>query len=382
MEGKSVLKKKYADIGGQGVLEGVMMRSPSHSALVVRKDDGSLAHKEWDNKPRKSFVFKIPVVRGVVNFVDMMKMGVGTMLDAVKLLDIEEEPTKFEKYMEKKTGKSSFDVMMGFGVAIGLIMAIGIFFILPTLLTSLIKGSIENALIINLIDGAVRMTIFVVYLALIRKSKDIRRVFGYHGAEHRTISTHEAGEELTVENVRKKKNLHPRCGTSFLLLVMVITILIYSLLGWSDNMFVRLGIRLAMLPFIAGISYELLKFLAHHDNFITKALRWPGMQLQRLTTADPDDGMIEVAISAFEMALREKTPEELAEMRESFNRAEKKAEDNTQASNEGSGEEANDKATDEETVAQEEAEFVATEEKKSTDGEFVAAKTQEATGTV
>ncbi len=350
------LKKKYVDIGGQGVLEGVMMRSPAHSALVVRKEDGSLAVKEWDNKKRTSALFKVPVLRGIINFVDMMKMGVGTTLEAAKLLEIEEEPTKFEKYVEKKTGKNSFDVMMIFGVVLGLALAVGIFFILPTLITSFIKGSIENSLILNLIDGAVRMLIFIGYLSLIRNVKEIKRVFGYHGAEHRTITTNEQKEELTVENVKKRKNLHPRCGTSFLLLVMVITILIYSLLGWSDNMFVRLGIRLAMLPIIAGLSYELLKFLAHHDNVVTRALRWPGMQLQRLTTANPDDGMIECAILAFEMALQKKSPEELEELKDSFDRSEKTEENPVEEAEEKSEENQPEEKFEGETAVEEESE--------------------------
>lgn len=315
---------KVSTIGGQGVLEGVMMRAPETSALAVRKESGEIATKVWSNKKIKYKFLTWPVIRGVVNFVSMMVQGVSTITDAAKLYDESNEedfePSKFEKYVAEKTGKSAMDVMMVFAVIIALAFSVGLFFILPTLITGWLKGSIQSSLLINLIDGLVRMVLFLGYMSLVSLMKDIKRVFMYHGAEHKTIFCYENELEMTVENVRKQGRLHPRCGTSFLLLVMIITILVYACLGWNESWLLRLGTRLLMLPVIAGLSYELLRFLARHDGIIVRALRWPGLQLQRLTTREPDDTMIECAILAFQMALEEKSPEELEELKKSFYR--------------------------------------------------------------
>ena len=319
---------KVSSIGGQGVLEGVMMKAPETSALAVRKESGEIVTKVWKNKKVSHNILTWPVIRGVVNFVQMMVQGVGTITDAAKMYDDSNEedfePSKFEKYVAEKTGKNAMDVMMVFAVIIALAFSVGLFFILPTLITSWLKGSIQNSLVINLIDGVVRMGLFLAYMALVSLMKDIKRVFMYHGAEHKTIFCYENEMEMTVENVRKQGRLHPRCGTSFLLLVMIITILVYACLGWNESWLLRLGSRLIMLPIIAGLSYELLKFLAKHDNLLVRALRWPGLQLQRLTTREPDDSMIECAIIAFQMALDEKSPEELDALKNSYCRGQAK----------------------------------------------------------
>jgi len=333
-------------IGGQGVLEGVMMRSPIHSGLAVRRATGEIVTKEWDNKKRPGSLAKIPIVRGVVNFVDMMMQGVGTISDAAKMYDEEDvasyEPSRFEKFIAKKTGKNAMDVMMVFAVIVGILLAVGLFFILPTVIAAPIRKLIESNIVGNLIEGGIRIIIFLIYMVLVSFMKEIKRVFRYHGAEHKTIAAFEAGEELTVENVRKHKRLHPRCGTSYLLLVMIISILIFAVVDFAgiagQSAFVekyetllRLVTRLVLLPVVAGISYEFLKLFAAHDNWFCRAMRWPGMQLQRLTTAEPDDSMIECAIVAFELALQEKTPEEMQAMIDSFYRGEKKTEEEPEA---------------------------------------------------
>ena len=323
MDGKQ--KKKRTAIGGQGVLEGVMMRSPEKGALAVRRETGEISTKSWDIHKRESKILNFYVIRGVVNFVDMMLMGVRTITDAAKMLDesaMEEyEPNKFEKFVAKKTGKSAMDVMMVFAVILAIVMAVGLFFILPTAITSLIKGAVQNSFLINLIDGLVRLAIFLGYMLLVSLMKEIRRVFRYHGAEHKTIACFEAGEALTVENARKHKRLHPRCGTSYLLLIMVVTIILYSLLGWNENILIRFGTRILLLPIIAGVAYEFLKFAAKSDALFFRIIRWPGMQLQRLTTAEPDDSMLETAILAFEMALGEKSEEEIEALKAQFDRS-------------------------------------------------------------
>lgn len=308
-------------IGGQGVMDGVMMRSKTTNALAVRKQSGEVATKKWLVEPQKNKFLRLPVIRGIINFVSMMVLGVQVLNDAMKLAEYSEEefePSKTEKYIAKKTGKSTEDVMMAVAVVVAIVMAIGLFFLLPTFITSLFQGSIKSVFLKNLIDGFIRIVIFLAYILLVGQVKDIKNVFRYHGAEHMTIACYEADLPLVAENVKKQSRLHPRCGTSYLLLVMIITTLIYSCFGWSENVFVRFGIRMLLLLPIVGISYEILMLLGKSDNIIARILRWPGMQLQRLTTAVPDEDMINIGILAFEMALGEKTDEQLEQMRISF----------------------------------------------------------------
>ena len=328
---------KPCDIGGQGVLEGVMMRSKEECALAVRKETGEIITSKWKLKQRRDGFLKWPVVRGCVSLVDMMKEGVKVISDSAKLYDesaAQEEPGKVEKYIAKKTGKSEMDVMMGVAVVVALALSVGLFFLLPSFLVGLFSKYLGSSLLISLSEGIIRILIFMGYLIFCTSIKDVRRVFMYHGAEHKTIACYEHEEELTVENVRKHRRLHPRCGTSYLLLVMIISILVYSVVGElfvsigfvdiNSNLLWRVLSRLILLPLIAGISYEVLKGAAKHENWFTRAIRWPGMQLQRLTTKEPDDSMMEVAITAFEMALGEKSEEEIKELVASFDRSEKK----------------------------------------------------------
>jgi uncharacterized protein YqhQ len=200
---------------------------------------------------------------------------------------------------------------------------VGIFFILPSVLTGIVRPYIASSFVMNLIEGGIRLMLFFIYVISITFIKDIKRVFKYHGAEHKTINCYEHEEELTVVNVQKYTTLHPRCGTSYLLLVMVISILLFSLFGWSDLWYARIGIRLLMLPIVAGVSYEFLKFAAKGDALFFRIIRWPGMMLQKLTTAPPDDDMVEVAIVAFKAAEDELNDEELAALTAKYDRRKK-----------------------------------------------------------
>ncbi len=329
-------KTNYCSVGGQGVLEGVMMKAPKTSALAVRRADGSIATKVWETKSVTNKFFKLPIIRGAVNLVDSLYSGVKILSDAARLYDEEDiesyEPNKFEKFVAKKTGKDAMGVMMLFAVIIAVVLAVGLFFILPQIITSLISPYVESTILKNLIEGGVRLVIFMGYMMLVTLMKEVKRVFMYHGAEHKTIACYEAGLELTVENVRKQRRLHPRCGTSFLLLVMLITILLFACLGWNDNIWLRLGSRLLCIPIVAGVAYEVLKLCAKHENWFTKAIRWPGMQLQHLTTKEPDDEILEIGILSFQLALNEKSPEELEALRKSFEHIKEDADSETQES--------------------------------------------------
>ena len=321
---------RKTNIGGQGVLDGIMMRSENKCALAVRKEDGDIELDVWENRPHDSAVYRIPVVRGVFNFVEMLFYGTKVLMRSAEMSGNDEdgfEPSKMDKKIAEKTGKNSDDIMMFFSVVVSLALSIGLFFLLPTLITSLFRGAVKSSLVMNLIEGVIRITVFLVYVALISLMPDIKTVFKYHGAEHKTITCYEMELPLDAEHVKQQKRLHPRCGTSYLLLVMIISTLIYSIFPWGSNLLLRLLIKLLLLPVVAGVSYEILKLLARHDNALTVALRWPGMQLQRLTTKEPDEDIINVAIVAFEAALGEKTPEEIQLMMDGFSLKEKQIEE-------------------------------------------------------
>lgn len=298
-------------IGGQAVLEGVMMRGPKEIATAVRKSDGEIV---IDKKPVSSvtqkFKFlKLPILRGVVNFIESMVTGVKCLMFSAELYDVDGEegyePSKFEKWLDDKLGDKIKDIAIYAAVAMALVMGIGLFMLLPTVLVGLVKGLFpENThtVVLNLTEGLVRMLIFLIYLALVSRMKDIQRVFEYHGAEHKTIAAYEHGEELTPENAAKYSRLHPRCGTSFLLIVMVISILFFSFLRW-DNVFQRILFRLLLLPVVAGVSYEIIKFAGRSKNKIVQLLAKPGLWLQKLTTREPDASQLEVAIASLKAVL-------------------------------------------------------------------------------
>lgn len=308
------------DVGGQAVMEGVMMRSPERTAVAVRQESGKIVARVTPNKQlsKKYKILGWPIIRGVVNFFMMMILGIKTLTDSAEMAGMEaEQPSEFEKKVASKLGKSAEDVMMGLAVVLALALSIGLFFIVPTLIESWIRhgmtGGVEGALLsggqkllLNLIGGVIRIGMFVGYILLVRNVKEIRRTFMYHGAEHKSIHCLENGLELTVENVQKQSRLHPRCGTSFLVFVFLISIIVFIFLGSNDGgPVMRVVSRLLLLPLVAGVSYEVLKGLAHagDDNPIVRALKWPGMMLQKLTTAPPDDDMCQVAIESLKCAL-------------------------------------------------------------------------------
>lgn len=312
-------KKKFrSSIGGQAVLEGVMMRGEKSMATAVRDENGNIVVETRRIKPTKqrNIIFRLPFIRGVVNFFSSMFLGVGILMRSAAVFDAEEEPGKFEKWLADKCKINVMSIVMGFSVILGLALSIGLFFILPQVIVSGISKLVAQPIapiLLNLMDGAVRMLIFVMYIILVSLMKEIRRVFMYHGAEHKTISCYEHGLELTVENAQKMSTLHDRCGSTFMILVMIISILLFSLTGWQGNLGIRLLIRLALLPAVAGLSYELLKFLALFDNWFVTIIKSPGFAVQKLTTKQPDDSMVEVAIAAFKAVQEMDNDETIAE---------------------------------------------------------------------
>lgn len=310
-------KVKYKDIGGQAVMEGVMMQSPADEsiAIAVRRPSGRIvvtcAHKEPLSKRHKWM--GLPLIRGCVNMVVMLKMGMETLDKSTQMLGImEEEPSKFEKWLADKLGANIDKVVMGVAMVLAVLLSLFLFVALPSGAGTLVGMATDNRILINLAAGVVRIAILIGYMWLIAFVPDIKRVFMYHGAEHKTVYCNEAGMPLTPENARKFSRLHPRCGTAFLFLVMIISILIgsvadqllFALFGIEKLSFLaRFGRSLLTLPIVTGVSYEVLKGLAHAgDHVLVRALRWPGMMLQHLTTREPDDAMLEVAIASMKAA--------------------------------------------------------------------------------
>ncbi len=300
---------KKTSIGGQALIEGIMMLGPEKSAIAVRRADGEIELKT-ENITRlqnKNKFFALPFVRGVVGLFDSLRRGFKALdyASSIAMQDIEEEPTRFEKWLEKKFGSKAVEkVVMGIATVLGIAIPIVLFIFLPTLLAGTLDYYIGSGIVRNLLEGGIRIVIFLAFMFSVSRMKDMKRVFSYHGAEHKSIFCYEAGEELTVENVKKFQKEHPRCGTSFLFSVMVISILVFSVVQWS-NPFVRMGMRLLLLPVVMGISYEANRLIGRYDNRFTKIMRAPGVWFQSFTTFEPDDSMIEVAITALSEVIPE-----------------------------------------------------------------------------
>ena len=300
---------RVSSVGGQAVMEGVMMKSPTGVALAVRCADGTIAtrYDNWTTKAQKGTFWGLPIIRGVVTFIESLTTGMNTLTESAKLAgeDIEEEPTKFEKWLSEKLGKSVESVVIGIAVILAVALSVGLFFMLPLGISSLIFGKAASVAGVwkSLTEGLVRLIIFIGYIAFCSSIKDVKRTFMYHGAEHKTIACYEAEEELTPENAAKHSRLHPRCGTNYLFLVMAVSILFFAAIGWNANIAVRLAMRIAFLPVVAGLSYEVLRLAARYDNWFTRIIRAPGMALQRITTKEPTPDMLEVAIAAFNLAM-------------------------------------------------------------------------------
>ena len=310
-------KVQYKDIGGQSVMEGVMMQSPSDEsiAIAVRRPNGKImvtcSYREPLSKKHKWM--GLPLIRGCVNMVVMLKMGMETLDKSTQMLGVmDEEPSKFEKWLADKLGASIDKVVMAVAMVLAVIMSMFLFVALPSGMATLIGKATDSRLLINLSAGLTRIAILIGYMFVISFVPDIKRVFMYHGAEHKTVYCNEAGLPLTPENARKFSRLHPRCGTAFLFLVMFISILIgaiadqllFALFGIEKLTFVGRILRSVLtIPVVTGVSYEVLKGLAHAgDSLIVRILRWPGMMLQYLTTREPDDSMLEVAIASMKAA--------------------------------------------------------------------------------
>lgn len=297
-----IVKKevKRTSIGGQALIEGIMMKGPDKIATAVRKPDGEIEIKESKiNQLFKNKFFKLPLIRGSFVLIDSLVSGIKELMFSAEFYGEDYEEDALDRFLKKVFKDNADTAIIYASVIIALIFSVGIFILLPTLLTNFLKYVITNTFLLNLTEGIIRVGLFVGYVYLISKLNDIKRVFMYHGAEHKTIHCYEHGEELTVENVRKYSTLHPRCGTSFMINVLLISILAFSFFGWP-NPVMRLIIRLVMLPVIAGISYELNRFVGKcdYDNKIAKIIAFPGFQIQKLTTNEPDDSMMEVAIAA------------------------------------------------------------------------------------
>lgn len=298
MSEAKVLKK--TSIGGQALIEGVMMRGPDKTAMAVRLPDGSIDVETWENPPAfKSWYRKTPLVRGVFNFVDSMLQGYKCLMKSANKAGFEdEEPSKFEKWLSDKLGASMSSVVSVVALILGVALAIGLFVIIPTALSGWLGYLLDLPQFARtIIEGVMKIIIFILYLALVSRTPDIRRVFEYHGAEHKTIACYEASEELTPENVARFTRFHPRCGTSFILIVLVISILVFSVVTWK-SLIIRIILKLLLLPLVVSISYEIIKFAGRHDNPLTRVISAPGLWLQRLTTSEPQLDQIAVAIAS------------------------------------------------------------------------------------
>lgn len=291
-------------MGGQAVIEGVMMRGSKSLATAVRTPKGNIEINYKDNRPitKKHPILNIPFLRGFFVLIDSMKVGMESLNYSATFLDDEdEEPTKFELWLEKKFGKKANDIIIGFTMIVSFIFSIGLFVALPTGIASIFKKMGASHVVLNLIEAFIRIGILILYMYAISKMKDIYRLFQYHGAEHKTIFCYEAMEELTVENVRKQSRLHPRCGTNFMFLIMFVSIVIFSCTGWG-GILERLVLRIILIPVVTGISYELIKWLGKNDGKLAGIIAYPGLKLQLLTTKEPDDSQIEVAIASLKAA--------------------------------------------------------------------------------
>lgn len=323
-ENQQCCEKFKTMIGGQALIEGIMMRGPEKDAVVIRGKDG-LSIEVSDRKRNPPGSFKTwPFFRGVFNFFDAQVVGVKALMRSAELApeEYQEEPGKLDLWLEKHLNNEKFQkVFIGLSVALGIGLSVALFFLLPMVVSSAFDRWITDTLALNLLEGVVRMVIFMGYMLLVSRMEDMKRVFAYHGAEHKTIRCYEAGLPLTVDNVRTQTRLHPRCGTSFLLVVMVISILVFSVAssallravpaleamrGSFPYRLIMIAFKLLLLPLVVGVTYEINRWVGRNDNAFTRALAAPGMWMQHFTTNEPDDSMIEVGIAAVKAVLPQK----------------------------------------------------------------------------
>ena len=366
-------------VGGQAVLEGVMMRSGDEISLAVRREDGEIVSKnsKFTSVRKKHKFLNIPIIRGCVNFVEMMKLSFSTMTDSAKLLGLDDfgDETKFDRWIKRKFGEKVMNVIVGVASVFAVILALGLFVVLPMLITSWIKGLVGGDVtkwaynfLFSLISGVIRIILFIVYMVLVSLMKDIKRTFEYHGAEHKSIACYESGMELTPANAKKCTRFHPRCGTSFIFVILIISILIFSLVPWKTDTFldkiIMMLLRIALIPVVTGIGYEFLMYAGKHPNKCSLVLSFPGLLMQRITTREPDEEQLAVAIKALKLAMPDEFPEETALEKERLEKiaevdARKKAEAEAEKAAEG---ESSENAAEAETVKAPEIETEKTEE--------------------
>lgn len=301
---KDNLSCRLGSVGGQAVIEGVMMKSKDLVALSVRGTDGNIT---TEVRPFKSIrskykILNIPIVRGIVNFVETMILSFSTLSRSADMLGIEEEESKFEKWLAKKFGKSVTAVASAVGMVLGLLLAVVLFIYLPTQIAEFIKLFNDNRILISVVEGVAKIAIFVLYIVLCALIPDMKRTFEYHGAEHKSIFCHEAGLELTVENVKKQSRFHPRCGTSFLFVMMFLGIITSAFIIHLP-IYARVPLKILFLPIVVGVGFEFIKFAGTHNNIFVRMVSAPGLWIQRLTTKEPDEKQIEVAITSLKAAL-------------------------------------------------------------------------------
>lgn len=303
---KELFFMRYSGVGGQAVMEGIMMRNGDDYAVAVRKPDKTIEVKKFEYKSAKKTkgIRKIPFIRGVFNFVDSLYLGMNTLMYSASFFEEEEEEdisgmTEEEKAEYERKKAKEEKAWMGGTVVVSILLAVALFFALPFFLSGLFRKVISSDIVIALLEGLIRITIFVGYIWLISRNKEIKRVFMYHGAEHKCINCIEQGLELSVENVKKSSKQHKRCGTSFLLIVMLVSIIFFLFIR-VDSRILRLVLRLLLIPVIAGVSYEVIRLAGRFDNWFVNIISKPGLLMQRLTTAEPDEDMIEVGIASVE----------------------------------------------------------------------------------
>lgn len=297
------MEKQRISIGGQALIEGIMMRRGDKYSIAVRKPDGSISVKLEKTAPNK--YGKIPVVRGIANFFNSLLVGYKSLMySADEAMTDEIEEDKLEKWLTRHFGEKSSDIITTAAGLLGTVLALVLFMVLPTAITGFVDRFFPLGGFKALMEGTVKLLIFFLYLWTVSKVPDIHRTFCYHGAEHKTIFCYEAGEELTVENVKKHTRFHPRCGTSFLFIVLIVSIIAFSFVPWKSTLH-RALLKVVFLPLVVGVAYEILRFTGTHDNPLTRLLARPGLMFQRLTTAEPEDDMIEVAIRSVKAVLEE-----------------------------------------------------------------------------
>ncbi|TYQ14901.1 UNVERIFIED_CONTAM: uncharacterized protein YqhQ [Acetivibrio alkalicellulosi] len=308
--------KHKTNIGGQALIEGLMMIGPEQAAIAIRKPDGEILIEKRPT-PKKSKVSKLPILRGAVGLFKQLVLGFKALMFSAEFVDIEadseeeEKPSKFEKFLTRVFGDKLQEVIIYFSVILSLMFSVGLFMLLPNFVSGItlsrlfnLEKETSNVLIFNFFEGFLRIGLFFTYLLLVSKMKDIMRIWQYHGAEHKTIHCYEHGEELTVENIKKYTTKHPRCGTSFFFTVMVVSILVFSMTGWHHPL-INIVIRLALLPVVAGISYEITRFAGRSESTFVRIISAPGLFFQNFTTKEPDESQIEVAIEAMKNVMVE-----------------------------------------------------------------------------